>query len=125
MSKKRKSFLRRRVPAKPDPKEAEVVTVQDMEDMAKGMFDEADRKAGLDKKPGWKTPPCLTFYIIPFARVLYRTMGQHETERYWESHRFIPSRPDPLWRSIGAYVQEVLRCKREDREDWRKRCDMV
>ena len=30
-----------------------------------------------------------------------------------------------LWRSIGAYVQEVLRCKREDREDWRKRCDMV
>ena len=54
MSKKRKSLLRRRVPAKPDPKEAEVVTVQDMEDMAKGMFDETDRKAGLDKKPGWK-----------------------------------------------------------------------
>lgn len=31
-----------------------VVTLKDMENNAKAMFDAADRKAGIDKKPWWK-----------------------------------------------------------------------
>ena len=46
--------LKRRRKARKEAKEAPTVTLEDMENMAKQIFDHADRKAGLDKKPGWK-----------------------------------------------------------------------
>lgn len=52
--KKRKPFFRRSRKKRDRKDEPAVVTVDEMEDMAKSMFDEADRKAGLDKRPGWK-----------------------------------------------------------------------
>ena len=45
----------KRQKSKRKPKESEpVVTLDDMERLAKGIFDGADRKAGFDKRPGWK-----------------------------------------------------------------------
>ena len=40
----------------PKPKKSdELPTLEDLENMAKAMFDQADRKARLDKRKGWKS----------------------------------------------------------------------
>ena len=40
---------------KPKPKDDErLPTMEELENVVKKMFDEADKKAGLDKRKGWK-----------------------------------------------------------------------
>lgn len=39
---------------KKEKEEEPVGSLEDMEQLAKAMFDAADKKAGFDKKPGWK-----------------------------------------------------------------------